>query len=176
MSFIRCYNFYLCWSIMNNRYNLTARKTCVLQIFEWLLPLYGPSHLSDPSPLCGPSHLSVPSPLCGPSHLSDPSPLCGPSPNLTPNFSYNLRALLMFRFFLHPRIPDFQIVVSQSDHNTPYIHGEIIYSAFRWCINLNFVKLTFMTGFVLQGHICQGNLDLSVHGPLRISLFARCQV
>ncbi len=150
MSFIRCYHFYLCWSIMNNRYNLTASKTCVLQIFEWLLPLYGPSHLSDPSPLCGPSH------------LSDSSSLCGPSPNLTPNFSYNLRALLIFGFFLHPQIPDFQIVVSQSDPNTPYIHGEIIYSAFRWCINLNFVKLTFMTGFVLQGHTCQQIKGISI--------------
>ncbi len=34
---------------------------------------------------------------------------------------------------------------------TLYIN--IIYSAFRWCIHLNFTKLTLMTGFVLQGHI-----------------------
>ncbi len=31
---------------------------------------------------------------------------------------------------------------------------ERLYSAFRWCINLNFAKLTLMTGFVVQGHIC----------------------
>ncbi len=37
--------------------------------------------------------------------------------------------------------------------NKPYINGKrFIYSAFRWCINLNFKKLTFMTGFVVQGH------------------------
>ncbi len=38
--------------------------------------------------------------------------------------------------------------------NKPYINGKLIYSAFRWCINLNFEKLTLMTGFVVQGHIC----------------------
>ncbi len=33
-------------------------------------------------------------------------------------------------------------------------HNEkLIYSAFRLCINLSFQKLTFMTGFVAQGHI-----------------------
>ncbi len=47
--------------------------------------------------------------------------------------------------FLHPQIPDLQIL------SKPYINGNMIYSAFRWCINLNFRKLTFMTGFVLQG-------------------------
>ncbi len=56
----------------------------------------------------------------------------------------------IFRFFLHPQIPDLQIL---SDHNKPYINGKIIYSAFRWCINLNFKKCTLMAGFVLQGHI-----------------------
>jgi len=49
--------------------------------------------------------------------------------------------------FLHPQIPDFQIL------SKPYINVNIIYSAFRWCINLNFTKLTHMTDFVLQGHI-----------------------
>ncbi len=49
--------------------------------------------------------------------------------------------------FLHPQIPDFQIL------SKPYINGDIIYSAFRWCINLNVVKLSLKTGFVLQGHI-----------------------
>ncbi len=38
-------------------------------------------------------------------------------------------------------------------HNKPYINGKLIYSAFRWCTNLNFEKLTLMTGFVVQGHI-----------------------
>ncbi len=55
----------------------------------------------------------------------------------------------IFRFFLHPQIPDFQIL---SYHNKPYINGKIIYSAFRWCINLNFNKMTLMTGLVDHGH------------------------
>ncbi len=54
---------------------------------------------------------------------------------------------LNIQIFLHPQIPDLQIL---SDHNKPYINGNIIYSAFRWCIHLN---LNRMTGFVLQGHI-----------------------
>ncbi len=62
----------------------------------------------------------------------------------------------IFRFFLHPQIPDFQIL---SDHNKPYINGNIIYSALRWCINLDVEKLTLMTGFVLQGHIWTRNQD-----------------
>ncbi len=53
----------------------------------------------------------------------------------------------IFRFFLHPQIPDLQIL------SKPYINGNIIYSAFRWCINLNFQTLTLKTGFVLQCHI-----------------------
>ncbi len=53
----------------------------------------------------------------------------------------------IFRFFLHPQIPDFQILF---DHNKPYIHGQIINSAFRWCINLNFKKFTLKTGFVAR--------------------------
>ncbi len=48
----------------------------------------------------------------------------------------------IFRFFFAPS--DFQIL------SKPYINGNIIYSAFIWCINLNL--LTLMTGFVLQGH------------------------
>ncbi len=52
--------------------------------------------------------------------------------------------------FLHPQIPDFQIL---SDHNKPYINGNIIYLAFIWYTNLNFKILTRMTGFVVQGHI-----------------------
>ncbi len=53
----------------------------------------------------------------------------------------------IFRFFLHPQIPDLQIL------SKPYINGNIIYSAFRWCIHIKFEKCTLMTGFVLQGQI-----------------------
>jgi len=56
----------------------------------------------------------------------------------------------IFRFFLHPQIPDFQIL---SDHNKPYINGNMIYSVFRCCINLNFEKWTLMTGFVLHNKV-----------------------
>ncbi len=61
----------------------------------------------------------------------------------------------IFRFFCSLRFQIFkQLYLSQilSYHNKPYINGNIMYSAFRWCINLNFEKLTLMTGFVLQGH------------------------
>ncbi len=45
----------------------------------------------------------------------------------------------------------------------PYINGKPIHSAFGWCIiNLNFEKLTLMTGFVVQGH------KLSISTPLQI--------
>ncbi len=47
--------------------------------------------------------------------------------------------------FLHPQIPDFQIL---SDHNKPYINGKMIYSA-------------LMTGSVLQGHSCSHSSYLS---------------
>ncbi len=40
-----------------------------------------------------------------------------------------------------------------SYHNKPYINGKLIYSALRCCININFEKLTLMTGFVVQGYI-----------------------
>ncbi len=39
-----------------------------------------------------------------------------------------------------------------SYHNKPYINAKLIYSAFRWCINLNIQKLTLMTDFVIKGH------------------------
>ncbi len=42
---------------------------------------------------------------------------------------------LNISIFLHPQIPDLQILY---DHNKPYINGNIIYSDFRWCINLSF--------------------------------------
>ncbi len=50
----------------------------------------------------------------------------------------------IFRFFCTLRFQIFKIL---SYHNKSYINGKIIYSAFRWCINLNFEKLTLMTGF-----------------------------
>ncbi len=34
----------------------------------------------------------------------------------------------------------------------PYINGKLIYSAFGWCINVNFQKPKLMTGFVVQYH------------------------
>jgi len=43
---------------------------------------------------------------------------------------------LDIQMFSHPQIPDFQIL------SKPYINGNIIDSAFRWCINLNFEKLS----------------------------------
>ncbi len=41
--------------------------------------------------------------------------------------------------FLHPQIPDFQIVASKTNivQSLQYINGKLIYSAFRWYINLN---------------------------------------
>ncbi len=46
-----------------------------------------------------------------------------------------------------------------SDLNKSYINGKRIYSDSRWCINLNFEKLTLKTGFVV--HICSfGELEI----------------
>ncbi len=53
----------------------------------------------------------------------------------------------IFRFFCTLRFQIFKIL---SYHNKPYINGKLIYSAFRWCINLDFKKLTLMTGFVVR--------------------------
>ncbi len=53
----------------------------------------------------------------------------------------------IFRFFFHPQIPDFQIVLSRPNIVLIYINGKLIYSAFRLCKNLNLTKLTLMTGF-----------------------------
>ncbi len=48
--------------------------------------------------------------------------------------------------FLHPQIPDLQIL------SKPYINGNIIYSA---DVQISILKTCpLMTGFVLQGHIC----------------------
>jgi len=59
--------------------------------------------------------------------------------------------------FLHLQISDFQIVVNSCQillyPNKPCINGKLTYSAFMWCINFNVIKLTHMTGFVIQGHI-----------------------
>ncbi len=63
----------------------------------------------------------------------------------------------IFWFFCTLRFQIFQIL---SYHNKPYINGKIIYSAFRWCINLNFTKCTLMTGFVLQGLIYYINTNV----------------
>jgi len=35
--------------------------------------------------------------------------------------------------------------------NTPYVNVKLIYSAFRWCINLSFKNVTLVTGFLVQG-------------------------
>ncbi len=48
----------------------------------------------------------------------------------------------IFRFFLHPQIPDLQIL---SDHNKPYINGNIMQ------LSDDIEKWTLMTGFVVQG-------------------------
>ncbi len=61
-----------------------------------------------------------------------------------------LKMISQYLDFLHPQIPDFQIL---SYHNKPYINEKIIYSAFRWCKNLNLEKLTLKTSFGVQGHI-----------------------
>ncbi len=37
--------------------------------------------------------------------------------------------------------------------NKPYISEKLIYSAFRYFIDLNLKKCTLMTGFVVQGQI-----------------------
>ncbi len=55
---------------------------------------------------------------------------------------------------LMTQIPDLQIL------SKPYINGNMIYSAFRWCINLN---LNRMTGFVLQGHMLIFTRAASLH-------------
>ncbi len=69
-----------------------------------------------------------------------PSEMC-----MAKNFIWTtLKAIFsIFTFFLHPQIPDFQIVVSQPNIvlYIPYINGKIIYSAFRLCINLNIEKM-----------------------------------
>ncbi len=55
--------------------------------------------------------------------------------------------------FLHPQIPDFQIVVQILSYpNKPYINGKLSYSAFRWCINLNFKKIDWFCG--PGSHLC----------------------
>ncbi len=57
-----------------------------------------------------------------------PSEMC-----MAKNFIWTtLKAIFsIFTFFLHPQIPDFQIVVSQPNIvlYIPYINGKIIYSA-----------------------------------------------
>jgi len=55
---------------------------------------------------------------------------------------------LIFWFFCTLRFQIIKYCPILTNHN-----GKLIYSVFRWCINLNFKKLTLMTGFVVQGHI-----------------------
>ncbi len=69
-------------------------------------------------------------------------------------FLTTLKAIFSIcRFFLHPQIPEFQIVVSQilSYVNKPYTNGKLIHSAFRRHLKIEKLR---QTGFVVQGHIC----------------------
>ncbi len=59
----------------------------------------------------------------------------------------------IFRFFLHPQIPDLQIL---SDHHKPYININIIYSAFRWRINLNFQNVPLWLVLCSRVTYCTG--------------------
>ncbi len=45
---------------------------------------------------------------------------------------------MIFSIFVF--LPDFPIVISRSNPNKKYINATLIYSAFRWCINLKFLK------------------------------------
>ncbi len=60
----------------------------------------------------------------------------------------NFKDFLNVLIFLHPQIPDFQIL---SYHNKPCINIKLICSAFRWWM---VTKCTLMTGFVVQVYIC----------------------
>ncbi len=60
---------------------------------------------------------------------------------------------IYFNFFLHPQIPDFQIVVSQPNIFLSYQTIHQCKAYLFSCIDLNFEKLALMTGFVVQGHI-----------------------
>ncbi len=65
--------------------------------------------------------------------------------------------------FLHPQIPDFQIVFSRTNivQTKPYINWKLVYSDLRWCMNLNKnTKLTLMTSFVVQGHKYQSDRNV----------------
>ncbi len=65
----------------------------------------------------------------------------------------NLKAIFsIFWVFCTLRFQIFNLGQILSYTNKPYINGKLIYLAFRWCINLNFEKLTLMTGFVVQSH------------------------
>ncbi len=57
----------------------------------------------------------------------------------------------IFRFFCTLRFQIYKYCPIITNHTSM----EILFIAFRCCINLNFEKLTLMTGFVLQGHICK---------------------
>ncbi len=74
---------------------------------------------------------------------------------LAKNFIWTtLKAIVsIFRFFLHPQIPDFQIVVYLSQI-LPCTNHTSMESLFIQLSYLNFENMTLMTGFVVQGHIC----------------------
>ncbi len=55
----------------------------------------------------------------------------------------------IFRFFCTLRFQIFKYCPIITNHTSMESY------LFRWCINLNSTKLTLMTGFVVQGHICQ---------------------
>ncbi len=59
----------------------------------------------------------------------------------------------IFRFFCTLRFHISNSCISTqilSYPNKPYINGKLIYSAFRWCINPYFKKLTLITVFVVH--------------------------
>ncbi len=64
----------------------------------------------------------------------------------------------MYRFFLHPQIRNFKIVVSWPNivviNHTSMESFKLIYSAFRWRIHFNKKKI-LMNGFVVHGHILE---------------------
>ncbi len=61
---------------------------------------------------------------------------------------------IWFYNLIWPILPDVLIFTI-----SPYFNGKLIYSAFRLSINLNFTKLTLMTGFVVQGHTYKQSSD-----------------
>ncbi len=65
----------------------------------------------------------------------------------------------IFRFFFAPSDCRFSnnCISAKYCSYKPYINGKLMYSAFRWYINLNLEKLPLMTGLVVHGHISSGS-------------------